>query len=203
MDRKHRLVPKLGDRLEPRVVLSRGVSIAPIAVAPLNLSARVRALDTAAIQSVNETFDSFSRDYMTALGAYFGGKDQGDAVRPAKDQFARFVIQRIDLLSQQLTQIFVQLPKATRPVAGGPRGTIVLQSFLRSRINGTQPGTLRANLVGSNFNDNAQLMPAPGDSSSITSLYTARSLNAVETARAATINSAGFLLKGTFKHGGR
>ncbi|WP_337177230.1 hypothetical protein [Paludisphaera sp.] len=202
---KHRLTPRIDDRLEPRIVLSQGIAIAPIAVAPLNASGRARALNTAAIQSINDAFDSFSRDYMTALGAYFNGGEApaGESVRPAKDQYARYVLQRIDLLAQELTRTFSHLPKATRPVAGAPRGSIVLQVFLRSQITGTQPGTLRTNLVGSNFEDNAQLLPAPGGEENIASLYTARSLNAVETARAATTNAAGFLLRGTFKHGGR
>jgi hypothetical protein len=205
MRRKHRLIPRLDDRLEPRIVLTRGLFVAPIAVAPLNMSGRMRELNAAAVENIGQAFDSFSRDYMTALGAYFNGGQapSGESVRPAQDQFARYVIQRIDLLSQQLTQTFYQLPKATRPVAGSPRGSIVLQVFLRSQITGTQPGTLRTNLVGANFQENAQLLPAPGGEDNIASLYTARSLNAIETARTATINAAGYLLKGTFKHGGR
>jgi hypothetical protein len=79
----------------------------------------------------------------------------------------------------------------------------MLQVFLRSQITGTQPGTLRSDLVGSNFDENAQLMPAQAGEDNIASLYTARSLNAVETARTTTVNAAGYLLRGTFKHGGR
>ncbi|AMV37292.1 hypothetical protein [Planctomyces sp. SH-PL62] len=205
MRRTHRLTPTLTEPLEPRVVLSGGIAIAPAAVAPLNLSGRVSKLNVAAIERVNQAYDSFAQDYLSALGAYF---DDGSGANPAEGgalgatYFRRLVEQRISLLSEQLTQVFVQLPRATKQVSSGaPQGSIALQSFLRSRVSGNGVSSLQRNLVGPPNSTN--VIPPADSPQNVATLYTASSLNAIETARAATVNATGYLIRGTFSHGRR
>ena len=200
MRRTHRLRPDLADRLETRLVMSRGIGIAPAVVAPLNTSGRVRALNVAAIEQVNQAYDSFAQDYLSALGAYFGNGGSAAADPAGTLYFRRLVQQRIDLLSEQLTQVFVRLPSATKGgAAGSPRGSMPLQSFLRTRVNGNGDSSLLRNLVGPP--DAANVIPPSTSEPNVAALFTASSLNAIETARAATVNATGYLIRGTFSHG--
>jgi hypothetical protein len=202
MRKKLRFRPGLADQLESRLVLAQFSAISPAAVAPLNLSGRVRALNVAAVDQINVAFDHFTQDFLQAQGAYFA-TTPGESTSPAAVRYFRnFILQRIDLLGQELTGVFTQLPGGTRRVTGGgPNGSILVQSFLRQRITGNGASTLSRQLAGSNQGNFASLVPSVGTTGSEATLYTSSALTSIATARAATINASGYLLKSTFnKH---
>jgi hypothetical protein len=189
--------PGTPDGLEERLALSRAGLVAPIAVNKLNLSGRSTAdLQAQAVDQINQSFNSFTTDYLQAQGAYFSTA----ANSGSEPYFRGFIAQRIELLAQQLTRIFVQIPGGTtRLPVGNPGGSIVLQAYLRSHITGTGAGTLHTALLGS-----AAPIPNPGVlSGGAATLYTDQALFAIETARTATLNAVGFLLRHTFHNGRR
>jgi hypothetical protein len=197
MSERHRFRPVVPESLERRVVLDRGARIAPVAIAPLDVSGRRRDLAQAAADQVNQAFDAFTRDYLQAQGAYFAA-DPGQAPSAARF-FRSFIVQRLNLLGQQLTRTFTQLPGSlNRLPNAAPGGSIVLQSFLRTRITGNSPDSLRVALAGPN-----NPIPPVMTSGTTATLYTSQAISAIETARTSTQNGVGFLLNRTFKNGHR
>jgi len=201
MRQRHRFRPTELDRLESRVVLSQFSAIAPAAVAPLNVSSRVRGLNVATVDQINQAYDRFTQDFLQSQGAYFAAGHTETTTDPqtAQRYFRSFIVQRVDLLAQELTNVFVQLPGGVR--RGGPNGSSLVQSYLRQRINGPGRATLVVQLAGRSVRDVANLIPPPATTGPAATLYTNSVLTAVEASRAATLNASGFLLKSTFtKH---
>src|SRR3954470_23336619 len=90
--------PVVAELLEPRVVLSHGARILPASVAPVNVSTRaipVGGLAHAAVDQVNQEFDSFTNDYLQAQGAYFS-TDSSNATNAANATrfFRSYIVQR-------------------------------------------------------------------------------------------------------------
>lgn len=199
MSQRNRFRPVVWNRLESRVALTQLAGIAPATVAPLNLSNRVRNLNVAAVDQINQAFDRFTQDFLQAQGAYFASSQTQSAgdVASAKIYFRSFLVQRVNLLAQELTNVFVQLPGGVR--RGSPNGPPVVQSFLRQRINGPASSTLTTQLAGRGPSQNQ--IPNANTAGSAATLYTSFALTTIDTARATTLNASGYLLKGTFSNG--
>ena len=201
MRQRRQFRPTELDRLESRVVLSQFSAIGPAAVAPLNVSGRVRSLNVAVVDQINQAYDRFTQDFLQAQGAYFAADRTGGTSDPqtAQRYFQSFIVQRIELLSQELTNVFVQLPGGVN--RGGPNGSTIVQSYLRRRITGPARTTLVMQLAGRGPRDAANLIPAPTTMGSPATLYTSSVLATIDASRAATLNASGYLLKSTFaKH---
>lgn len=198
MRQKRQFRPTGLDRLESRVVLSRFSAVGPAAVAPLNVSGRVRSLNVAAVDQINQAYDRFTQDFLQAQGAYFAAGQTGVTTDPqtAQRYFRSFIVQRVDLLAQELTNVFVQLPGGVQ--RGGPNGSTVVQSYLRQRINGPGRTTLAMQLAGRGARDAAGLIPPPDTTGPAATLYTSSVLATIDASRAATLNASGYLLKSTF-----
>jgi hypothetical protein len=143
---------------------------------------------------VNQAFDSFTQDYLQAQATYlaFPTSSQGT--------FKNYITQRVALLSQQLVADFTPLPNSLNrlPSSGfGSGGSIVMQSFLR-RVIGTSGSSSSTPNLRSNLVDN---IPAVGLSGPQATLVTLNATTAIETARAATLNSVNFLTRHTFHNG--
>lgn len=191
MRKRHEFRPAALEGLEPRIVLSRVASFAPIAPAKLVLRSHNNAAQ-AVVNAVNQSFDSFTTDYLQAQGAYLKVPN-ADSHRA----FRGFVVQRVELLAAQLTRIFAHVPGSLKRLqtssSGGP---VVVQAFLRSRINGTSSRTLLSALT-----DTGGAIPplrmATTDFAS--TIYTDQAISAIETARAVSLNSVGFLYGKAFE----
>ena len=109
-----------------------------------------------------------------------------------------YVRQRVEQLSGQLTRIMSHLPGSLNrlPPSFSGGGSIVLDSFLRTRINGNGRASLMTALVGPR---SPAIPPTPASGPSAT-IYTDQAISAIETARTATLLGASFLLNKTFKH---
>jgi hypothetical protein len=197
MKRDHHFRPVVVELLEPRVVPSHITSIQPARIGPVNLSTRavpVGGLAHAAVDQVNQEYDSFTSDYLQAQGAYFA-TDTSNATNAsnATKFFRSYIQQRLNLLSQQLIRTFTQLPDSlNRP----PKGSYAIQVFLRNNVTGTSPATLRTALAGN------RAIPSIGTvTGGAATLYTEQALGAIESTRAATLNAATYLLKSTFQSG--
>jgi hypothetical protein len=139
-------------------------------------------------------FDSFTTDYLQAQGAYLAINNV-----QAHAAFSHYVAQRVKLLAAQLTRIFVHVPGSlnrTRP-SRSPGGPVVIQSFLRTYINGPAPTTLIVSLQGARAGVGA--IPPPGTTGTTATLYTDQALSAIETSRTVTLNNVGFLVSHTFQ----
>ena len=137
MKERRRFRPTTVDWLETRVVLNAsGRHIAPVSAGHVTTNAR-NAATQAVVNNVNSSFDSFTTDYLQAQGTYFAaGATQG-----AHTAFRQYVGQRIQLLAAQLTQIFTHVPGSlNQSKVSTPGGPVILQTFLRSRIDGTSDG---------------------------------------------------------------
>lgn len=196
MKQRHRFRPAILEMLENRMVLSHGVSFAPVAVNHLNHSGRRSVkLSQVAIDETNQFFDSFTRDYLQVQGAYFAA-DAKDL--NAKLTFREYIVQRTNLLAQQLTRTFAQLPGSLNRLPSSSGSATVLASFLQNRINGAASPSLRASLAGG---ARGNTIPVPPVSGPAATLYTYQAISAIETARTATLNSASFLIHHTFING--
>lgn len=201
MAQRRRFRPGLTETLEDRVVLSHAASIS---VARLNLSGRTGNLASSAVDQVNQAFDSFTKDYLQAEGTYLS-LDLPQSGNPEK-YFRLYVVQRLNLLAEQLTHTFTYLPNSLNriPSSSGPGGSPVLQVFLRRQITGGSSSSLLRALVGTGQNANNLPIPAVGTmKGTAATLYTAQSLSAIDATRAATLNAVGYLLNNTFKNGHR
>lgn len=202
MRRDCRFRPEVREVLEQRLVLSPAVEVLPVTGGSVNVSARavpVGGLAHAIVEQVNQLFDSFKNDYLQAQGAYFSsGTSAGTS---ASQFFFRFIVQRLNLLSEQLTRSFTQLPGSLTRIHGARLGgSFVLQVFLRTRITGMSSDSLRIALAGASPRSGV-IPPLGSVSGGAATLYTDEALTAIETARAATLNATSFLIRGTFKNG--
>ncbi len=198
MRERRRFLPIDLEPLECRVVLSRASLVSPISVAPLDVSGRKTSRTALTIDQINQTFNSFTDDFLRAQGAYFASTA---SATDSKTLFRDFIKQRLNLLSQQLTRTFIQLPGSTTKLANPTaQQAIVVQAFLRGRITSNSANSLNRALAGTNT-ANSPIPPDPTQvaGSSVT-LYTYQATSAIETARTATLNAAGYLINGTFKN---
>jgi hypothetical protein len=187
----------MNEALESRVVLSRVASIAPISVAKLNVRHHINATQDV-VNAVNQSFDSFTTDYLQAQGAYLAAPSSG-----SHTAFRSFVVQRVDLLAAQLTRIFAHVPGSlNRLQTSSSGGPVVIQAFLRSRINGNSSRTLLTALTGpGGAIPPLRMAAATATIDTTATIYTDQAISAIETARALTINSVGFLYGQAFdKH---
>lgn len=182
--------------LEDRALLSHAADIAPLTPAPLDLSGRSHtALIQSAADSVNQIFDSFTADYLQTQGAYFASTNNSPGL------FHSYIIQRLNLMSQQLVKTFTHVPGSLNMLPGaGPGGSTALQIFLRRYINGPTPTSLATALAGTGGHNP---IPPSNTTGTTATLYTTQALAAIETARAATLNSVSFLINHTFRAGHR
>jgi hypothetical protein len=194
MKGRHRFRPAFLQDLEPRVVLSGGAQISPAPVGKLTINAR-STITHQVVDQINVAFDSFTTDYLQAQGAYLH-----DSTAPhATTAFANYVNQRVELLAAQLTRIFAHVPGSlNRLQTSTPGGPVVLQSFLRTRINGLGRTSLLVSLNGRRGVGSSALPPA-GTTGTTATLYTDQAISAIETARTASINSAAFLFSHSFQ----
>ena len=177
-------------------------SIAPVSVATVDNSGRAGNFARAVSDQVNQSFDAFTRDLLQVQGAYFASISP-NASTNAKQLYSGYITQRLNLLSQQLTRVFVQLPGSLNRLKGssfgGGGGSIVLQTFLRNRVTGNGASSLHRALVGTTGRNTIPNSIPVGDLTA--TLYTSQVLAAIETSRTATLNSSNFLLNSTFKNG--
>jgi hypothetical protein len=190
---RHRFCPSTVEGLETRLALSKGTLIAPVTVGKPTSNAQNNR-NQAIVDQVNQTFDSFTTDYLQAQGAYLSNPSSD----PAHIAFTQYVAQRIKLLSAQLTNIFAHVPGSlnTAPSSslGGP---VVLQRFLKTYINGPDPTTLLVALEGRRSGSGA--IPPTGTTGTTSTLYTDQAVSAIATARTITLNSVGFLISHKFQ----
>ena len=194
MNDRHRFRPAVDDCLEDRRLLSARGLIAPVAVKPLPIHLAKPSLALQATTQVNQAFDSFNTDYLQAQATYFAPTNTPTTA--PKSFFSNYVVQRVRLLSQDLVKTFTPLPGSFNRLPGstfGTGGSIVLQTFLRRVIDGTQGSTLRNELV-----DNIPVTKLSGPPAT---LVTLNATTAIETARTSTLNSVNFLLRHTFHNG--
>ncbi|WP_152054370.1 hypothetical protein [Tautonia marina] len=170
----------LGTRVQPYLInaFGRGVQFRD--------SGTTRVSD-----EIDRIFDSFTTDYLQAQSAYLASDLAGvDAARAA---FQAATTQRVNLLSQQLTQSLVRLPgvlSKDKGMAAAP-----LQQFLTRRITHPRlPTSLLATLL--NTSRNIPLSPGAPEAA----LYTLTATNAIESARVTTINASKFAISGVFRH---
>jgi len=176
------------------LVLNGGGLIAPVAAGQLTITARTGATQ-AVVDQVNLAFDSFKTDYLQAQGAYLANSSAPNA----PTAFNNYVTQRVELLAAQLTRIFAHVPGSLdRLQTSTPGGPIVLQSFLRTRINGFGRASLLVSLVGRRGVGTGAL-PPQGTTGTTATLYTDQAITAIETARATSLNSVGFLYSRSFQ----
>ncbi len=94
-----------------------------------------------------------------------------------------------------MTQIFTHVPGSLNQLkVSTPGGPVILQTFLRSRIDGTSDRTLRFALLG-----NGGAVPPVGTNGTTATLYTDQAITAIETSRTVTISSVGFLYSRSFQ----
>src|SRR5579863_5184255 len=138
MKERRRFRPMTVEHLETRVVLSGGAHIAPVAAAHNTTGARNSNIQ-AVVNNVNLSFDSFTTDYLQAQGVYFASGSSA----PAHNAFRQYVSQRIELLAAQLNRIFTHVPGSLNQLQGSsPGGPLIVQTFLKTRINGVGQSTL-------------------------------------------------------------
>jgi hypothetical protein len=210
MSKTRRFRPVVAEPLEERLVLdAAGLAVAPVNVAALDTSGRRGNLAKAVSDQVNVAFDSFSRDYLQAQGAYTSPNPNPNPSDPqgvaARTYFRDYVVQRLSLLSQQLTRVFTQLPGGLNRIPGSTFGggsTLVLTSFLRTRITGNDAESLSTALARPTRGA-AELPLGAALQGTAATLYTSQALTAIDSTRTATLNATNFLLHHTFKNGHR
>jgi hypothetical protein len=195
MRKQREFCPAPVEGLERRIALSGIGAVRPVARAKLVLAAHTNATQ-AIVNQTNLAFDSFTTDYLQAQGAYLSDS----MVKGSHGAFKNFVTQRVELLAAQLTRIMAHVPGSLKRLqtssSGGP---VVIQVFLRTRINGNSGSSLISALRGSGGGNGA--IPPIGTTGPATTLYTDQAISAIETARTATLNSIGFLYGKAFdKH---
>lgn len=193
MARKRRFRPGSFETLEPREVMSAAGRIAPVVIRPLDQSGRRADATATAIALVNQSFSTFTRDYLQAQGAFLATPRSGDD----RQIFQMFIRQRTNLLATELTRTLARVPGSLQTLSGSARNQtgsrVVLQAFLRARIDG--PG--RNSLLG-NLGNNRFVMLASQANNQSATLVTYQALTAIETARTNTLNAVTFLVNKTF-----
>lgn len=154
---------------------------------------------------IDQAFASFQADYLEAQQVFLEALN-GSSVDAARNSFTTFINQRTSLLAQDLTQTLGRIPGALNKLTQSQRsnfgGDTALAAFLNRRITGGDSGTdvnqltgdstppLRAALV-----ELAGGIPEGASTAEIT-LYNLTAINAIESSRVTTINSAKFLASG-------
>jgi hypothetical protein len=80
--------------------------------------------------------------------------------------------------------------------SGGP---VVIQEFLKTRINGSSGKSLLHTLIGGSGDDTGAIPPV-GTTGPTATLYTDEAISAIETTQTATLNSVGFLYGNSFNN---
>jgi selenocysteine lyase/cysteine desulfurase len=193
MRQPHRFCPGIVEGLEDRLALSRGVTVAPVVVGKVP-AAQHQSATHAVVNNINLAFTAFTADYLQAEGAYLASDSKS-----SEGVFRTFVGQRVNLLAAQLTRVFAHIPGSLSLLqtssSGGP---VVLQNFLRTRINGDDRSSLLTALVGRGSLVGA--VPPYNASGPTATLYTDQATTAIETAQATTINCVAFLYSQSFQH---
>jgi hypothetical protein len=193
MRERRQFRPERLEGLEARVVLSNRGLIAPATVGKLNTSAKTNS-NQAVVDQVNQTYESFTSDYLQAQGAYLAN----GASAANHTAFSHYVGQRVKLLAAQLTTIFVHVPGSLNLAPkSSPGGPVVVQSFLRSYVNGPAPTSLLVALEGRKGGTGA--IPPAGTTGTTATLYTDQALSAIATTQTITLNSVGFLVSHRFQ----
>jgi hypothetical protein len=189
MSRRHRFRPTGLDSLESRVVLSHGGRVIPAQVADLQSSRSPRSrIPLRIADSINNSFDSFTDDYLEAQRVYLAAS----TTTGAADAFRDFTRQRGSLLAQELARTIGRFSGALAKLPASKRSANIdtpLQAFLSARIIGG-PNALVATLN--------QSVPSAGTTGPASTLFTLTATNAIDAARANTFNAVGFLLTGRF-----
>jgi len=192
MSERHRFRPATVEGLETRVVLNRSALIAPVISNHLKNSARISSTQ-AVVNQVNLTFDSFTSDYLQAQGVYLA-----NSTAEAHIAFKQYVDQRVELLAAQLTRIFAHVPGSlNRSQTSTPGGPVIVQTFLKTRIDGVSRTSLLESLEGRS--SGAGAIPPKGTTGTTATLYTDQAISAIETAQTSTINSVAFLYSHSFQ----
>lgn len=193
MKRKHGFVPSVFDRLESRVVLSRTTQGLSVVVS--GLSPRLKAItreQQAFSAEINQAFSSFQSDYDQARATYFASiQNQASPSAATTNAFTLYTTQRVSLLAEQLTNIFIQSPQGTAKAQGQP---YALKQLVSTKIIGPQGQTPKGSLAKSLL----QAIPQPGTSAPTASLYTLSQDNAIQTAHDAILNGLSMLKSGAF-----
>ena len=193
MKRKHGFVPSAFDRLESRVVLSRTTQGLSVVVS--GLSPRLKAItreQQAFSAEINQAFSSFQSDYDQARATYFASiQNQASPSTATTNAFTLYTTQRVSLLAEQLTNIFIQSPQGTAKAQGQP---YALKQLVSTKIIGPQGQTPKGSLAKSLL----QTIPQPGTSAPTSTLYTLSQDNAIQTAQDAILNGLSMLKIGAF-----
>jgi hypothetical protein len=196
--KQHRFRPFACEELELRALLTHGGPLNPALIGTLSPNTRAVGPLGRVQAQVNASFDRFSTDYFQAQGAFLSaGSTSG--LLPA---FKTFTEQRVNLLAQELTRTLARVPGSYTRIANTGQqaqngSNVVLTGFLNRKINGT--GSVGANSLLTTLTSNALLPPA-GTAGAGASLYTLAATNAIQTARAASINAVRFMATGAFNN---
>lgn len=194
--RRFRFRPGRPDLLESRIALTHGGPVTPALIGTLSPNPRASGPPGRVAAQINGSFDRFERDYLQAQGAFLSSSAPPSTLK----QFTR---QRIGLLSQELVRTMSRLPGSLQRIGNLHQRSVrgnsdtVLQGFLYTRIDGPVDST---NSLLATLNADG-LVPNPKPDAASATLYTLTATNAIETARAATINAIKSLIGGSFKNG--
>lgn len=199
MKNRRRFRPVAVEALELRLALTFGGPLNPALIGTLSPHVRASGPIGRVRAQVNASFDRFSADYSQAQGAFLSS-GATTAVLPA---FKSFTEQRVGLLAQELARTLARVPGSNERIANMNQqkmngSNVVLSGFLNRKINGT--GAVGASSLLTALTGNA-VLPAVGTTGSGATLYTLAATNAIQSARAATINAIQFMVNGTFNNG--
>lgn len=167
----------LGRRVAPNLVgsYSRGVQYKD-------------SVNTRVSDAIDRSFDSFTADYLDAQAAYLA-----DSNAISQSAFIATTTQRVHLLQQELTQVLARVPGTLKRNIGANANS--LQQFLNRQISGTRPRS--QSLLRTLIDKNTTVPPVGASGPSVT-LYTLTAMNAIESARVATVNASKFSASGVF-----
>ena len=135
-------------------------------------------------RELDGAFDEFSTDYFAAQQIYLKNSNTADG----KDAFNRYVVQRVNLLTDELSSVITRVPGG----ADRSKGEVPpVQSFLQNRIAATTPGALLGGLQAAT--------PPVGTMPNGAELFTLSAQSAIEAARTATENGIRYLANGVFQ----
>ena len=201
MKNRRRFRPVASEALEPRLALTHGGPLNPALIGTLSPNVRASGPIGRVRAQVNASFDRFSADYSQAQGAFLSSVGTA-AVLPA---FKSFTEQRVSLLAQELARTLARVPGSNERIANMNQqhnngSNVVLSGFLNRKINGPMgSGMPGVNSLLATLTSDA-VTPAAGATGSGATLYTLAATNAIQSARAATINAIGFMVNGTFRN---
>ncbi len=193
MDDKRRFRPESLSVLESRALLASLGTPSTVFVGGHNRGAAILPARQTVVDQINTTFDRFTTDYLQAQSAYFASGTSAN-----RNSMVAFTKQRVSLLTQELIHVMTRLPGSLSQLQAGHFGpsTVTLQAFLSRRINGSTSSSLQSILTSNNSDAIPKAIPLNNASAT---LYTLTATNAIEAARASTLNGAQFLYSGNFK----